>query len=71
MSGRVLRPITDTLIQNSSNYRSCEVVLGALEYLRTRERLTFDCAFHRVHHEGDGDEQGDDLLCRPGETRNA
>lgn len=34
-----------------------------------RKRLTFDRAFHRVHHKGDGNEQGDDLLRRPGDTR--
>lgn len=33
------------------------------------KRLTFDRAFHRVHHKGDGNEQGDDLLCGPGDTR--
>lgn len=37
--------------------------------VRMREPLTFGRAFHRVHHEGDGDEQGDDLLRGPADTR--
>ena len=51
-----LHNYTTTQLHNSIRTHTVLAVSG----------LTFHGSFDSVHHEGDGDEQSDDLLCRPG-----